>query len=203
MGLALDAALDQRTWGKADRATLKDIVLEAVGELLEGGTVDDTLKALFEKHAGLDFERPVALSVAARRVARPRRGLSALNAWTVAVLLRVGMDGRSRRARPKQRDLVRRHAAVLAAPGGRRPTRHGVGGRITQARGLAPDRETDLAERDAGGADATGQPGLEANTGPRWRELQPEMRTIWRHVADRGEERLMYYDKYLGEQPSG
>nr|WP_297355215.1 hypothetical protein [uncultured Caldimonas sp.] len=54
--LALDAALGRPGWTKAERTTLRELLCEAAGELLDGGGEDEEMKALFNKHADVDFD---------------------------------------------------------------------------------------------------------------------------------------------------
>jgi hypothetical protein len=51
----LDALLDGPGWTKAERATLKHLVCESAGEVLAAGD-NAELKALFDKHAEVDFD---------------------------------------------------------------------------------------------------------------------------------------------------
>lgn len=52
----LDAAIGKPGWTKAERGLLRELLCEAAGELLEGQGEDDVLKALYDKHAELDFD---------------------------------------------------------------------------------------------------------------------------------------------------
>jgi hypothetical protein len=52
----LDALLSAGKWSKSERTTVNQIVTEAAGELLASQNNDRELKALFERHAGVDFE---------------------------------------------------------------------------------------------------------------------------------------------------
>lgn len=57
---ALDELLGQpRGWTKTDRESLRDLVCDAASELLHarnGDDDDDELKALFARHAEIDFD---------------------------------------------------------------------------------------------------------------------------------------------------
>lgn len=53
---ALDALIDQRNWTKAERGTLRELLCDAAGELLAARDEDAALKALFDKHAQVDFD---------------------------------------------------------------------------------------------------------------------------------------------------
>jgi len=52
----LDALLATGKWSKAERTTANQIVAEAASQLLVAHANDEELKALFERHAGVDFE---------------------------------------------------------------------------------------------------------------------------------------------------
>jgi curved DNA-binding protein CbpA len=52
----LDAAIGKPGWTKAERGLLRELLCEAAGELLEGQGDDPVLKALYDKHAELDFD---------------------------------------------------------------------------------------------------------------------------------------------------
>src|SRR4051812_20261734 len=54
--LALDTALEQTNWTKAERATLREVLCESAGELLAGRGEDEQIKALFDKHSEVDFD---------------------------------------------------------------------------------------------------------------------------------------------------
>lgn len=53
---ALDALLDQPSWTKAERGTLRELLCDAAGNLLAACDDDAALKALFDKHAEVDFD---------------------------------------------------------------------------------------------------------------------------------------------------
>jgi len=53
---ALDALLGRRGWTKTERGTLRDLLCDAAGRLLEARGDDLELKAVFDKHADVDFD---------------------------------------------------------------------------------------------------------------------------------------------------
>lgn len=53
---ALDALLGQPGWTRAERATLRALVCDAAGELLEIDEDDAALKAVFDKNSEVDFD---------------------------------------------------------------------------------------------------------------------------------------------------
>jgi hypothetical protein len=52
---ALDELLGQRAWTKTERATIHELVCETTGALLHAHDGDEALKALFARHAGVDY----------------------------------------------------------------------------------------------------------------------------------------------------
>lgn len=52
----LDAAICTPGWTKAEVALLREVLCDAAAELLEGQAEDATLKALYDKHAEVDFD---------------------------------------------------------------------------------------------------------------------------------------------------
>ena len=210
---ALDAALDQRAWGKADRATLKDLLLQAVGELLGSGLDDDSLKTLFEKHADIDFEAAQRENVLAlKSMAEAMTGLDlgdddGLESEEVLFQrLHEGMNehAQAQEAARKSRPAKGRAAAAQA----RREDeeRHATQSVREIYRKLAsalhPDRETDPKQRDAKTTlmQRVNQ-AYEANNLLALLELQLEIEQIdASHIANAGDERLRYYNKVLGEQ---
>lgn len=70
---ALDELLSQRAWTKTERATIHELVCETAGALLHAHDGDEALKALFARHAGIDFatdrqERMQAMKAMAQAV---------------------------------------------------------------------------------------------------------------------------------------
>ena len=210
---ALDAALDQRDWSKTDRATLKELLLEAVGALLESGVDDEPLKALFEKHAGLDFETSqrdgvLALKDMAEAMTgidlgdddgleseeaffkRLHEGMSEhADAWEAEREARPA-KGRQAAAQARREDEDRRAMQSVRE----------IYRKLASA--LHPDRETDPAQRDAKTAlmQRVNQ-AYEANDLLALLELQLQIEQIdASHIANAGDERLKYYNKVLGEQ---
>ncbi len=210
---ALDAALDQPAWGKADRAALKDLLLEAVGELLEGGLDDDALKSLFEKHANIDFEVAQRENVLALKgMAEAMTGLDLgdddglESEEALFQRLHEGMNehAEAQEAARKSKPTKGRRAAA-------QERREDEERRATQsvreiyrklASALHPDRETDPKERDAKTAMMQRvNRAYEANDLLALLELQLEIEQIdASHIANAGDERLKYYNKVLGEQ---
>ena len=210
---ALDAVLDHRAWGKADRALLKDLLLEAVAELLENGLGDDGMKALFEKHATVDFEAAQRENVLALKdMAEAMTGLDLgddeglESEDALFERLRQGMNehAEAEEAARTSRPRKGRQAAAQAR-------REDEDRRATQsvreiyrklASALHPDRETDPQQRDAKTSmmQRVNQ-AYEANNLLALLELQLEIEQIdASHIAGAGDERLKHYNKVLGEQ---
>ena len=210
---ALDAALDQRAWSKTDRATLKGLLLEAVGELLETGLDDEPLKALFEKHADVDFEAAQRENVLALKdMAEAMTGMDLGDddgLDTEEALFERLHQGMNEHAQTQ--DAARRAKPEKGRKAAAQERREDEDRRATQsvreiyrklASALHPDRETDPKQRDAKTAmmQRVNQ-AYEANDLLALLELQLQIEQIdASHIANAGEERLKYYNKVLGEQ---
>jgi hypothetical protein len=78
---ALDGALKQSGWTRAERALLEELLRESAGELLSVDESDEAIKALFDRHSKEGFE------------ARKRQELEMMKAMTEQVLgLDLGED---------------------------------------------------------------------------------------------------------------
>lgn len=54
--LALDALSRQRGWTRTERSTMRDLLCDAAGGLLQQNADDEALKAVFARHAKIDYE---------------------------------------------------------------------------------------------------------------------------------------------------
>ena len=157
MGVRAGWLLGQRRWTKAERDTLSELVCDTAGELLHARDDDEELKALFAKHAEVDFDTE------RREMMRAIKDLT-----EVMTGLDLG-DDRDRYGRGS----ARAHAARAAGAGGRGGRTRSPGARrrksaaqqrreaeaqqATQsvreiyrklASALHPDRETDARQRE-------------------------------------------------------
>lgn len=211
--LALDAALDQKNWTKAERATLREVLCEAAGELLAGRGEDEQIRALFDKHSEVDFdteqrERVLSLKDMAEAMtglnlgedegidsdaelfARLQQGLQEQVAAEEA--------RRSAKAAAKRKSAaqIKREAEAQQATQSVREIYRKL------ASALHPDRETDASQREAKNAlmQRVNQ-AYEAQDLLALLELQLQIEQIdERHIANAGEQRLKHYNKVLGEQ---
>jgi hypothetical protein len=211
--LSLDAALEQGRWTKAERGTLRDLLCEAAGELLEARGEDPELKALFDKHAEVDFDTEQR---------ERRRAMKGLAEAMIGVDLgddegiASDEDLFERLQQGLQEQMAAEDARRNAKGGSRRQSaaqqrREAEAQQATQsvrevyrklASALHPDRETDERQR----AEKTAlmqrvNQAYEANDLLALLELQLQIEQIdASHIANAGEQRLKHYNKVLGEQ---
>jgi hypothetical protein len=210
---ALDALLDQRSWTKAERETLGELICDAAGELLEARGDDAELKALFDKHAEIDFD------------SERREVMLAFKDLTEAV---TGLDLGDEQEIATEEDLFARmqqrlqdreaaEEAERAAQSVRRrksaaqQRREAEAQQATQsvreiyrklASALHPDRETDARQRDEKTAlmQRVNQ-AYAANDLLALLELQLQIEQIDAgHIANASADRLKHYNKVLAEQ---
>jgi len=211
--IALDALLDQRSWTKAERDTLRQLLCNAAGDLLEAHGEDPELKALFDKHAEVDFDT------------EQREAMLAMKGLTEAL---TGLDLGDEQGIETEDDLFARmeqgfqaRAAAGQAEhekkGGRRrksaaqQRREAEAQQATQsvrevfrklASALHPDRETDPRQREQKTAlmQRVNQ-AYAANDLLALLELQLEIEQIdASHIANASADRLKHYNKVLAEQ---
>jgi len=210
--LALDAALDQPNWTKAERQMLRDLLCEAAGDVLGGGE-DDEIKALFDKHAEVDFETEQRDALRAMKdLAEAMTGLDLGDDDGIDTdedlhaRLKRGFEERdaaeqarrgAKAARPaKSATLRRREAEAQQATQSVREIYRKL------ASALHPDRETDEEQRPAKTAlmQRVNQ-AYEARDLLALLQLQLQIEQIDEsHIANAGEQRLKHYNKVLGEQ---
>lgn len=169
---SLDATLARGAWSRTQRETLRGLICELAGDLLHRHTQDAELKALFDRHAAVDFDT-------ARRLQE--------DAWA-----------RSDRQRAEAADAApsrREVQAALAAASVRDIYRK-------LASALHPDREVDAAQRDAKTAlmqqvnQAYGAKDLLTLL-----DLQLQIEQIDPdHVAQADDQRVHHYNQVLAEQ---
>jgi hypothetical protein len=211
--LALDAALARREWTKVERETLRELVCEAAGELLEATGEDQELEALFARHAGVDF------ATEQRERMRAMKGMA--EAMTGLDLgdddgIDTDADLFQRMQQGFQEQSSAQEAEREAKSASRRKTaaqqrREAEAQQATQsvreiyrklASALHPDREPDAQEREAKTAlmKRVNQ-AHEANDLLTLLELQLQIEQIdASHIASASEQRLKHYNKVLAEQ---
>ncbi len=211
--LALDAVLEQGRWTKAERGTLRELLCEAAGELLDARGEDLELKALFDKHAEVDFDTEQRERMRAMKgLAEAMIGVDLGDEEGIA----SDADLFERLQQGLQEQLAAEDARRNAKAGHRRKTaaqqrREAEAQQATQsvrevyrklASALHPDRETDERQREAKTAlmQRVNQ-AYEANDLLALLELQLQIERIdASHIANAGEQRLKHYNKVLGEQ---
>jgi PIN domain nuclease of toxin-antitoxin system len=210
---ALDALLAQRNWTKAERETMRELLCEAAEELLAAHEEDAEVKALFDKHAEVDFDteqREMMLMM--KGVTEAMTGLDLGDAQELdteeKLFARVEQELRERaatgQAQRQARSARRRKSAA-------QQQREAEAQQATQsvreiyrqlASALHPDRETDAqlrAEKTALMQKAN--QAYAANDLLALLELQLQTEQIDpSHIANASADRLKHYNKVLAEQ---
>lgn len=213
---ALDELLGQPGWTRAERATLRELVCDTAGELLEIDEDDAALKALFDKYSEVDFDTD------------KRQDLHIMKAMTEMFTgldlgdsadLRTDDDlfqrlsdrmseaaaanearraSRAERRRKTVADQQREAEAQLATQSVREIYRK-------LASALHPDREPDPARREAKTAMMQRiNQAYEANDLLTLLEMQLQIEQVdTRHIAGTSTQRLKHYNKVLAEQLAG
>jgi len=210
---ALDAALDQRNWSNAERDTLRDMLCEAAGVLLDARGEDEQLKALFDKHAEVDFATEQRERMKAMKgLAEAMTGLDLGDdegVDTDAALFERLEQGLQEQVAAE--DAQRSAKAARRRKSAAQQRREAEAQQATQsvrevyrklASALHPDRETDERQREAKTAlmQRVNQ-AYEAKDLLVLLELQLQIEQIdASHIANAGEQRLKHYNNVLGEQ---
>jgi hypothetical protein len=209
----LDRLLDQPGWTKAEQATLRELLCDAAAELLsqaEGDAPDAALKALFDKHADVDFDTEQQQSrLALKDMVETMTGLDLGDDdiasdeelfkrmhQGVADDLAAAQANESVRRRPSSKAQQRREAeAQLATQSVREVFRK-------LASALHPDRETDDSARQA--KTALMQKANQAYAASdllALLELQLQVEQVdASHIAQASAQRIRHYNKVLAEQ---
>jgi hypothetical protein len=210
---ALDGLLGQPGWSKAERATLGELLCEAAGQLLAARGDDAELKALFDRHAEVDFD--TGQREAARAMKDLTEALTGLDLGDdeeihteddVFARIHEGLDqqaaereaARGERAARRRKSAAeqRREAEVQQAAQSMREIFRKL------ASALHPDREPDEGQRRAKTAlmQRVNQ-AYAANDLLALLELQLQVEQIdASHIANAGASRLKHYNKVLDEQ---
>ncbi|QHI96779.1 hypothetical protein GT347_01495 [Xylophilus rhododendri] len=213
---ALDAALDRHALTPAERELLREMIVEAAGELLEAHGPDADLDALFLKHAEIDFATDQRERM--REMKGMTENLTGLDLGDeeglasdqdLAERLRQAMQ---RQAAEQQAHLDEKNAKrrKTAAQQRREDEDHQATQSVREiyrklASALHPDREPDAGQRQAKTEMMKRvNQAYEANNLLALLELQLEIEQIDEsHIANASQERLKHYNKVLGEQLSG
>jgi hypothetical protein len=210
---ALDVLLGRPGWTKAERGMLRDLVRDTAGELLHASEDDAALKALFAKHAEVDFDTERQEMVRAMKdMTEAVTGLDLGDDEgidTDADLFERMQQGlqeraaaeeakRGAKAAPRRKSAAqqRREAEALQATQSVREIFRKL------ASALHPDRETDEQQREV--KTALMQRVNQAYAGDdllTLLELQLQIEQIDAgHIANASAQRLKHYNKVLSEQ---
>jgi hypothetical protein len=209
---ALDELLGQRAWGKAERDTLSELVCDGAGALLHARDDDEELKALFARHAAVDFDTE------RRQVMRAMKDLTQAMTGldlgddegidTHVDLLERMQQGLQERAAAEEAELGtqaarRKNAAQLRREVEAQQATQSVREIFRKlASALHPDRETDAGQREV--KTVLMQKVNQAYAGNdllTLLELQLQIEQIDAgHVANASAQRLKHYNKVLSEQ---
>lgn len=210
---ALDQLLGQPGWTRTERATLRELICQAAAELLEARGEDAALKALFDRHADVDFDterRESALLM--KDVTEAITGLDLGDDTGIEsetdLFARMEQEFQQRVA---QEEAVRSARTARRGKSAAQQRREAEAQQATQsvreifrklASALHPDRETDPGERAAKTAlmQRVNQ-AYAANDLLALLELQLQIEQIdVGHLASASAERLKHYNKVLAEQ---
>ena len=210
---ALDELLGQRGWTKAERDTLGELVCDTAGELLHARDDDEELKALFAKHAEVDFDTERQQVVRAmKNMTEVVTGLDLGDDEgidTDADLFERMQQGLQERAAADEAERSAKAARRRKSAAQQR--REAEAQQATQsvreifrklASALHPDRETDARQRDVKTAlmQKVNQ-AYAANDLLTLLELQLQIEQIDAgHIASASAQRLKHYNKVLSEQ---
>jgi hypothetical protein len=216
--LTLGTALGQRHWTRAERETLRDLLCEEAGALLEDNPDDLEIKALFDQHSEVDFDteqREVALAM--KGMAEAMTGLDLGDDEGIDsdedLFKRMEQGMREHAAQQEARRDAKaashQHKSKTAAQKRREAEAQQVTQSVREvyrklASALHPDRETDERQREVKTAlmQRVNQ-AYESNDLLALLELQLEIEQIdASHIANVGEQRLRHYNKVLSDQLS-
>jgi hypothetical protein len=208
-----DRLLDQPGWNKAERATLRELVCDSVAQILEADDEQDpVLKALFDKHAEVDFDTEQQQSrMALKGLVEDMTGLDLGDDTEIASdedlvkRMHEGMAAKTAAAQAREAPRPRRRKT------GAQQRREAEAQLATQslreiyrklASALHPDRETEPAKREAKTAlmQKVNQ-AYAANDLLTLLELQLQIEQVdASHIAHASAQRLKHYNKLLSEQ---
>lgn len=210
---ALDVLLGRPGWTKAERGTLRDLVCDTASELLHASEGDAALKALFAKHAEVDFD--VERQEMVRAMKNMTEAVTGLDLGDDE-----GIDTDADLFERMQQGLQERAAAEEAKRGAKaaprrksaaQQRREAEAQQATQsvreifrklASALHPDRETDEQQREV--KTALMQKVNQAYAGDdllTLLELQLQIEQIDAgHIANASAQQVKHYNKVLSEQ---
>lgn len=211
--LALEAALGRPGWRKAERELLAELLCEAAEAYLEAHGDDPQIKALFDRHAEVDFDTEQRERMRAMKgMAESMTGLDLGEddgIDTEAALFERLQEGL--RAQAAAEEAERSARASRRRKSAAQQRREAEAQQATQslreiyrklASALHPDRETDERQRDHKTAlMQRANQAYEARDLLALLQLQLQIEQIDAgHIAGAGEQRLKHYNKVLAEQ---
>ena len=211
----LDAVLGRPGWTRAERETLRDLLCDAAGELLDANEDDAELKALFDKHGEVDFDTDrQEMLLAMKGLTEAMTGLDLGDDDIRSdedLFRRMQQEMRAQRETTQAAQTQRAAKAANSRKSAAQQRREDEAQQATQsvrevfrklASALHPDRETDPQQRAAKTALMQKVNGAyAANDLLALLELQLEIEHVDAgHVATAGAKRLKHYNKVLSEQ---
>lgn len=213
--IALDVLLDQARWTKAERETLVELLCDASAELLQARGDDQEIKALFDKHAEVDFDTEQ------RKIARTMKDMAqAMTGMDLGDDEGIHTDAdlfervqQAQRERAAADEAEREAKAASRRKTAAQQRREAQAQQVTQsvreifrklASALHPDRETDAAQRTIK-TELMQQvnQAYSANDLLALLELQLKIEQIdASHIASASAQRLKHYNQVLAEQLS-
>ena len=210
---ALDAALDRDAWTNAERSTLRALLCDAATDLLGSSGEDEPIKALFDKHAQVDYETQQRRTAQAmKQAAQEMTGLDL--GEDEGIDSSEDLMARMRQALHEQAQAQAAQRSAKAARRGKtaaQQRREHEAQQVTQsvreifrklASALHPDRESDEQQRQV-------KTELMQRVNQAYAakdlltllELQLQIEQIdASHVTQASEQRLKAYNKVLSEQ---
>jgi len=198
---ALDEALGKDSWTATQRMTLRLLLCEAADSVLASAD-DPELKALFDKHADVDYDTEQRIRLVAMKLeAEEETGLD------------LGNDDIASEEELDERIRQSKAAAADAAPDSEPPSAKPHANATEASRSLReiyrklasalhPDRESDPVQRDAKTAQMQRvNQAYDRRDLLSLLQLQLDIEQIdTHHVADVGNQRLRHYNEVLSEQ---
>jgi len=207
---ALDGALDKTTWTAAQRTTLRLLLCEAADHVLAAGD-DPALKALFDKHADIDFDTEQRIRLIAMKLEAERE--TGLDLGDDDIASEDELDERIWQAKAAAADAAADGAPSPVQPGAdpaqkRRGLDTAEASRSLReiyrklASALHPDRETDPVQRDTKTTQMQRvNQAYDDKDLLTLLQLQLDIEQIdTHHVATASDQRLKHYNDVLGEQ---
>jgi len=207
---ALDGVLAKDSWTATQRTTLRLLLCEAVASVLASAD-DAELKALFDKHADVDYDTEQRIGLIAMKLAAEEE--TGLDLGDDDLTSEDELDERIRQAKAAAADAAPEAEPPPAKPQAnasqkRQALDAGEASRSLReiyrklASALHPDREPDPVQRDAKTAQMQRVNQAYDNRDLlSLLQLQLDIEQIdTHHVADVGDQRLRHYNEVLGEQ---